>query len=233
MRNIFIVAIIIALVLVPIFAWWFQLDLIWVGAYAAISLVAAFSVPLSYHLLGFEKQDKLKILAQKEAQNHQRILNDIEKISRDLEALGEEEASTQTNRLLGMVSDYHKVVTDRFKDSPMSISAHAEIAQRVQTIVVENLNDLVAVARSISGIDREELVRLNKSEDEALQRRIELYDNQRAKIGEIIETNRTMITALAETLVEVANIQKFDDADRDDTVQRLRQLADRAKKFQV
>lgn len=233
MRNSFIIAIVIAIALVPLFAWWFQINLIWVAAYAAISLVAAFSVPLSYHLFGFEKLDQLKALAQKEAANHQRIIDEIQKISHDLEDLGEQEASTQTSRLLGMVSDYHRVVTDRFKDSPLSISAHAEIAQRVQTIVVENLSDLVAVARSISGIDRDELVQLNTKKDDALQRRIELYDSQRAKIGDIIETNRNMLTALAETLVEVANIQKFDDADRDETVQRLRQLADRAKKFQV
>jgi len=234
-RNFFIIAIVFALALVPVFAWWFQVDLIWVGVYAAISLVSAFTVPLSYNLFGFDRADQLKRLALKEQQNYDRILNEINQISADLMALGEEEASKQTARLLGMVDDYHKVVTDRFKDSPMSVSAHADIAQRVQTIVVQNLTDLVAVARSISGIDREELeeARANSDESEAIVRRIELHDNQRAKISEIIETNRTMLTELAETVVEVANIQKFGETEQQEAVQRLRELADRAKKFSV
>jgi hypothetical protein len=133
------------------------------------------------------------------------------------------------------VDDYHEVITKRFADSPLSVSSHIEIAQRVQNIVVRNLSDLVVIARSVAGIDRDDLIASKEQPgaDEAIGRRIELVDSQRGKMDEIIDANRTLLTALAETLVEVANIQKHGDAEHDDAVLRLRELADRAKKFQI
>ncbi len=134
-----------------------------------------------------------------------------------------------------MVDDYHEVITKRFVDSPLSVSSHAEIAQRVQNIVVQNLSDLVVVARSVAGIDRDDLAatKADAGGDAAIERRLELVDTQRAKMREIIEANRTLLTALAETLVEVANIQKLGNAEHEEAILRLRELAERAKKFHI
>ncbi len=234
-RNIFLVALLVSLLFVPAFYWWFQVDLIWVAAYAAISAVLAFTVPFSYNLLGFEKRDQQRVLAAKEQANYERILGEIRTISLNLNEIGEIEASKQTDRLLGMVDDYHEVITKRFADSPLSVSSHAEIAQRVQNIVVQNLSDLVVIARSVSGIDREDLANSmpEQGADLAIERRMELVSAQRTKMNEIIEANRTLLTALAETLVEVANIQKQDATEHDEAILRLRELADRAKKFHI
>ncbi|MFT6659263.1 hypothetical protein [Maritalea sp.] len=236
MRKISLAALLISLVFIPVFYWWFQIDIIWLAGFSLFSIASAFAVPFSYHLLGFEKRDQQRVLKAREQANYERILTDIRTISINLNDVGEEEASKQSARLLGMVDDYHEVITKRFADSPLSVSSHAEIAQRVQNIVVQNLSDLVVIARSVAGIDREDLV-ASKAEtsgtDVAIDRRLELADTQRAKMDEIIDANRTLLTALAETLVEVANIQKQGAAEHDDAVLRLRELADRAKKFHI
>lgn len=236
MRKISLAALLISLVFIPVFYWWFQIDIIWLAGFSLFSIASAFAVPFSYHLLGFEKRDQQRVLKAREQANYERILTDIRTISINLNDVGEEEASKQSARLLGMVDDYHEVITKRFADSPLSVSSHAEIAQRVQNIVVQNLSDLVVIARSVAGIDREDLV-ASKAEtsgtDIAIDRRLELADTQRAKMDEIIDANRTLLTALAETLVEVANIQKQGAAEHDDAVLRLRELADRAKKFHI
>jgi hypothetical protein len=235
-RKISLAALLISLVFIPVFYWWFQIDIIWLAGFSLFSIASAFAVPFSYHLLGFEKRDQQRVLKAREQANYERILTDIRTISINLNDVGEEEASKQSARLLGMVDDYHEVITKRFADSPLSVSSHAEIAQRVQNIVVQNLSDLVVIARSVAGIDREDLV-ASKAEtsgtDVAIDRRLELADTQRAKMDEIIDANRTLLTALAETLVEVANIQKQGAAEHDDAVLRLRELADRAKKFHI
>jgi len=234
-RKISIAALLVSILLIPLFFWWFQPDIIWLAGFGAFSIVSAFAVPFSYHLLGFEKRDQQRVLAAKEQANYEKILSDIRTISINLDDIGEAEASKQTDRLLGMVDDYHEVVTKRFADSPLSVSSHAEIAQRVQNIVVQNLSDLVVIARSVAGIDREDLAnsRQENGAGAAIERRMELVDTQRAKMDEIIDANRTLLTALAETLVEVANIQKQDAAEHDEAILRLRELADRAKKFHI
>lgn len=235
MRKISILALLISLSVIPLFYWWFQPSLIVLVGFGAFSIVSAFAVPFSYHLLGYEKRDQQRVLAAKEQANYERILTEIRTISHDLNEIGEEEGSRQTERLLGMVDDYHEVITKRFADSPMSVSSHAEIAQRVQNIVVQNLSDLVVVARSVAGIDRDDLAttKENVGADAAIDRRLELVDTQRAKMREIIEANRTLLTALAETLVEVANIQKLGNAEHEEAILRLRELAARAKKFHI
>lgn len=235
MRKISIVALLISLSVIPLFYWWFQPSLIVLTGFGAFSIVSAFAVPFSYHLLGYEKRDQQRVLAAKEQANYERILTEIRTISHDLNEIGEEEGSRQTERLLGMVDDYHEVITKRFADSPMSVSSHAEIAQRVQNIVVQNLSDLVVVARSVAGIDRDDLAttKENVGADAAIDRRLELVETQRAKMREIIEANRTLLTALAETLVEVANIQKLGNAEHEEAILRLRELAARAKKFHI
>jgi len=234
-RKISIAALLVSLLLIPIFYWWFQADIIWLAGYSVLSIAAAFAVPFSYHLLGFEKLDQKRVLAAKEQANYERIMRDIREVSLNLEEIGEKEASKQTERLLGMVDDYHEVVSKRFADSPISVSSHAEIAQRVQNIVVQNLSDLVVIGRSVAGIDREDLANSvpEQGTGVAIDRRLELVANQRAKMDEIIDANRTLLTALAETLVEVANIQKQDAAEHDEAILRLRELADRAKKFHI
>jgi len=234
-RKISIVALLISLSVIPLFYWWFQPNLIVLAGFGAFSIVSAFAVPFSYHLLGYEKRDQQRILAAKEQANYERLLTEIRTISHDLNEIGEEEGSRQTERLLGMVDDYHEVITKRFADSPMSVSSHAEIAQRVQNIVVQNLSDLVVVARSVAGIDRDDLATTKEDvgADAAIDRRLELVDTQRAKMREIIEANRTLLTALAETLVEVANIQKLGNAEHEEAILRLRELAARAKKFHI
>lgn len=235
MRKISLAALLISLSVIPLFYWWFQPSLIVLAGFGAFSIVSAFAVPFSYHLLGYEKRDQQRVLAAKEQANYERILAEIRTISHDLNEIGEEEGSRQTERLLGMVDDYHEVITKRFADSPLSVSAHAEIAQRVQNIVVQNLSDLVVVARSVAGIDRDDLVatKADVGADAAIERRLELVDTQRTKMREIIEANRTLLTALAETLVEVANIQKLGNAEHEEAILRLRELAARAKKFQI
>ncbi|MGJ8528338.1 hypothetical protein [Maritalea sp.] len=236
MRNISIAALLISLLFIPVFYWWFQVDIIWIAGFSLFSVASAFAVPFSYHLLGFEKRDQRRVLEAREQANYERILSDIHTISINLNEIGEVEASKQTQRLLGMVDDYHEVITKRFVDSPMSVSSHAEIAQRVQNIVVQNLSDLVVIAKSVAGINREDLI-TSKAEkgtsDVAIDRRLELAQKQRTKMDEIIDANGTLLTALAETLVEVANIQKQGEAEHDDALLRLRELADRAKKFNV
>ena len=236
MRNISLAALLISLILIPVFYWWFQVDIIWIAGFSIFSVASAVAVPFSYHLFGFEKRDQQRVLEAREQANYERILGDIRTISINLNEIGEAEAAKQTQRLLGMVDDYHEVITKRFIDSPLSVSSHAEIAQRVQNIVVQNLSDLVVIAKSVAGIDREDLV-ASKSEQgaggAAIDRRLELANTQRAKMDEIIDANRTLLTALAETLVEVANISKQGDTEHDDAVLRLRELADRAKKFNI
>lgn len=236
MRNITIAAAGVAILLVIAFMWWFQTDLILGAAYAFASLIAVATVPLSYQFFGFLKRDQAKALAEREQKHYDKIMINIQTISNNLNEVGQLEASKQTDRLLGMVDDYHEVIRHRFADSPLSTSGHFKIAQQVQNIVVENLSDVVVIAKSISGIDRSDLAASTEEEDgkdKAITRRLELIDEQRSKMDKIIEGNRTLLTALAETLVEVANIQKHGETDHSEAVQRLRELADRAKKFQI
>lgn len=235
MKTYLILALALTGLLLGGFIWWFQPGWLWTAGYAGLSLVALGTVPLSYWVMGYLRDDQANVLRALEEQQHEEMLSRLSELSGQLEHLGVEEAAKQAGRLQEMLEDFHEVVANRFKNTQITSSSYMDIARRVQRLVLQNLSDMVAVARSVSSIKQSDTEASRDATDEKgqgeLQKRLDLAADQHQRLESLTHDNRTLLTALAETSVEVANIQEMEAFERTDALDRLRELAERAKQY--
>lgn len=67
--------------------------------------------------------------------------------------------------------------------------------------------------------------------NQALTRRQELVTLQQDRARQLIEQNRDLLTALNETTVQVANIKDIDSFEMTESLNRLKELSQRAKSY--
>ena len=235
MKSQITIAAVLSALLVVGYGWWFQVGPVWLAGYLGVSVVALVTVPIAYRLFGYLRDDRVKLLRKKELLQHQEMLGRLSELAHQLDSLGVIEASKQASRLTEMLNDFHEVIANRFRDSQITSSSYMDVARRVQRLVMQNLSDMVAVARSVASIDKSDTqdskaVTGTDGQDQ-LQRRLDLASDQQARLDELTQDNRALLTALTETSVEVANIQELDEFERTEALARLRQLAGRAKQY--
>lgn len=222
-KNHTLAALLLSLVLLALFAWWFQGGLIPLAAYAVVALLATLSVPLVYRISGYTLRDELEWLENREAIEHREMIQRLQQIRQQLSDLGIEEGVRQADMLEGILDDYHSVVETRFVGKKHSPLAYLSAARTVQKHAVQNLNDVVAVGHSISTIKRNKFEQVDT--DRASQQQ-EKYAEQKQRMESLLEENRKLFDALTDTAVEVANIKSFNRYERIDTLARLVTLAE-------
>ncbi len=227
-----LVALVISLILIAVFYWWFQGDLVLTGLYVLVSALAVLSVPLVYRFAGFSLADDMLWLREREAKEYSELTQRITQLKSELKSLNLPEGLRQANVLTGIIDDYHAVVKTRFfgkKDSPLT---YLGAARTVQKHAVQNLADMVAIGHSMSGISRNQrdpsTVSSTRQQDR-LDKQADLYEEQEKRLEELREENNQLFDALTETAVEVANIRSFSQFDRTDTFARLLALAQVAR----
>lgn len=222
-RNTAVVAAILSVLLLAIFAWWFEPSLPVLAAYAGVALLATLSVPLLYRSAGFTLEDELEWLADREAKDHLQLTNRLIKLRAELKDLGIERGVKQATRLTSMLNDYHSVVETRFIGKKNGPIAYLSTARRVQKHAIENLNDMVAVGHSLSSISRHDDDHDSNGRREKLSR---LNSEQSARLESLLSENQNLFDALTDTAVEVANINTFSEFERLDTLARLVSLSE-------
>lgn len=222
-----------SLILVGIFHWWFNSDLITLGVYTLIALLAVITVPLLYRWLGYHVDDQVEWLKDKEDKEHNDISNQLASIQHELENLQLTEGVRQTEVLSGIIEDYHSVVNTRFIGKKYSPMNYISAARSVQKHALQNLTDVVAIGHSMSSINRNKLTADeidNPNKQNRQDKQAGLYADQESRIDALLEENSELFNALLETSVEVANIQSFSKFERLDTLSRLVALAEIANK---
>lgn len=223
-----LVALLISLLLLAIFYWWFNGNLLLTALYTALSCVAVLSVPLVYRFAGYSLADDMEWLQEREAREYDELTDRLTGIKKDLSGLNLNEGVRQANVLTGIIDDYHAVVETRFfgkKNSPLT---YLGAARTVQKHAIQNLADMVAIGHSMSGIARNQRHPDQVSTEQQQQRldkQTDLYSEQEKRLNELREENNRLFDALNETAVEVANIRSFSEFDRTDTLARLLALA--------
>lgn len=233
LKNYTLSAFLVSLVLMAFFVWWFQGGWLFSSAYAVISIIALFSVPVMYRLTGFSNVDDINRLKQQEQDEYQQLLDRIGTSKTELGHLKLDEAVHQADVLSKIIKDYHSVVATRFLGKKHSPLTYLSAARTVQRTASQNLTDMVAIAHSIATIKRNKLDPKqvnNEVVEQRQQKQATLYKKQTTRLDNLLEENRKLFNALMETAVEVANIESFNDFERLDTLSRLISLAEIAKK---
>jgi len=227
-------AAILAGVLALCFWAWFSPPWWVLAIYILVAAVAVASVAAMYRLGGYSLADELGWLENREAQEHDDLVQRLGQIKKELEALGIDKGVAQADTLTGMLHDYHKVVETRFIGKKNSPLAYLSTARRVQKHAVQNLNDVVAVGHSLASISRHGFEDSSSSWDQHLQnvnderrdRYVTMQQEQESRLASLLDQNQQLFDALTDTAVEVANIDSFSSYERIDTLARLVSLSE-------
>ena len=226
-------ALILAVLLLGVFYWWFQGNLVLSGLYAAVGLLSILTVPLLYRLAGYSDADDAEWLAEREATEHQQMRQRLTAIQSELTTLELAEGQRQSELLMDIIDDYHAVVETRFYGKANVPTTYLNAARTVQKHAIQNLSDVVAVGHSLSTLSRNYREADAVHTDEQQQRRdqqLGLRESQEQRLNTLLEENNQLFHSLTETAVEVANIESFSDYDRTDALARLVALAEIANK---
>lgn len=223
---------ILSLVLIGLFAWWFQAPLLFLLGYTGISLIALTSLPLLYRFFGYRQNDELNWLKNRELKEHYEMLNRLVDVTKLLTKINNKEGMRQAKVLTNIIEDYHNVIETRFMGNEHGPLTYLSSARTVQKSALQNLTDMVAIDHSISSIKRNKLDQESVITDQIQKRQDKqnaLRAGQGQRMDELVEENRKLFNALMETAVEVANIPSFSKFERIHTLSRLVSLAEVTK----
>ena len=227
------VALILSLLLLAVFFWWFQGDLLATGLYAIVGLISVLSVPVLYRLAGYSDADDVEWLADREASEHEEMRQRLDTIKNELSGLALEEGTRQANLLTDIIDDYHSVVETRFFGKANIPTTYLGAARTVQKHAIQNLSDVVAVGHSLATLSRNHRNAddvENTQQQKRHDKQNELVKDQQQRLSSLFEENNQMFHSLTETAVEIANIRSFSDYERTDALARLVALAEIANK---
>jgi hypothetical protein len=219
-----------ALLGIAVFFVWFPFNVIALGSYAGLSVVAVGIALAFYAVSGFARKDQHRELIAHEIAREEALYAEVKLLESDLSKLAMNDSAKQASRLMGMLEDYRRVIEQKLGDTTITMTSYSSETSRVFKLAINNLKDILAAAQSVHTTKQEkpdEAV----MESEALQRRQALMTQQDARIGDLLEQNRELLTALNETTVQVANIQDINSFELKESLNRLRELGERAQAF--
>lgn len=208
----------LTLALVVAFQWWFQPGWLVTLGYALLSVLAVALVPLCYRLFGYLDEDVINKLLDREQREHSEMMQRLQNMSKDLDAMDNKEGAQQADTLTELLNDFHEIIANRFRGKQLSSSTYLNAARQVQNQSLQNLSDMVGVGHSIVSLNRHD----NPETDQQLSA-------QQEKLESLLVENRELFKALSDTSVEVANIQEIGAFERTETLARLNDLASIAK----
>jgi hypothetical protein len=219
-----------AVLCIGAFWFWFAPQFLALALYSALAILSVALAGGFYLLAGYAKRDAHAALIGHEIAKEQRLYAEVESIANQLAELDQPESAKQASRLMGMLADYRQVIEQKLGDTTITMASYSQETGRVFKLVITNLNDIVAAARSVRTTKGDE-VHSETSENAALQQRRALLIQQEARISALVEQNRELLTALNVTTVEVANIKDIDSFELKESLNRLRELGARAQAF--
>ncbi|WP_320821978.1 hypothetical protein [Reinekea sp.] len=219
-----------ALLCIGAFWLWFAPQMLALALYSGLAVLSVLIAVVFYLLAGYAKQDAHAALIGHEIAKEQRLYAEVESIADQLVDLTQSEAAKQASRLMGMLADYRQVIEQKLGDTTITMASYSQETGRVFKLVITNLNDIVAAARSVRTTKGDALPS-DGPENAALLQRHALLTQQEARIGALVEQNRELLTALNVTTVEVANIKDIDSFELKESLNRLRELGARAQAF--
>ncbi len=230
MGRVAISATISAFVCIAVFFVWFPFSPVIFGIYCTIAFISAAIGVTFYILSGFAKKDQHHALVEHEIAREEALYQEVQKLAHQLNELSLADSAKQADRLMGMLADYRRVIEQKLGDTTITMSSYSSETSRVFKLAINNLKDIVVTAQSVH-TTKEDAADNDILGSEALQRRHALVLQQNSRIDLLVEQNRELLTALNETTVQVANIKDINSFELQESLNRLRDLGERAQSF--
>lgn len=181
---------------------------------------------LIYLLTGFHKNDILRARTEEIIKAKEALKDEIRELAEDLQREIQPEASKQAERLLSLLEDFQTVIQNKLGDSAIAENSYMTSSSKVFDLVKNNLKDILSMDISIRTIEEEYDAGRRISEENK-----NLMDTQHEKIKQLIESNKDLLKSLNNISVEVANIKDIASFEYEQTLNRLKDLTERAKVY--
>ncbi len=176
---------------------------------------------------GYRQQQMFAVLRQQE--------NQLTALKSALIELDLEKAATQIESLNDKVNDLRQVAKLRFSEGELAMGRYIDAATQVSLLVVHNLSEIRIAKTSIQSINPEDIsLRIEQAhgdEQDQLNDRLRLLDEQTKKIDGLVEDNTRAITSIAKTATALADIKQVSDFEQHAVMEELQQLAKKAALF--
>lgn len=151
----------------------------------------------------------------------------------------------QFERMRARFEDLRQMLASKFRQGELSYSRFIGATEQVYLGGLDNLQRMISLLESVSGIDVEYIERrlaslaglnspTDRKERETLLRRRQLRRSQLERISELLTANEEAMTALEETAASVAAMSTdiaFAKGDFDTAIEQLQQVAARARHY--
>jgi hypothetical protein len=151
----------------------------------------------------------------------------------------------QFERMRARFEDLQQMLAGKFRPGELSYNRFVGATEQVYLGGLDNLQRMVSLLESVSGIDAEYIERrlahlaglssqTDRKERETLLRRRHLRSSQLERVNELLTANEEAMTALEETAASVAAMSTniaFAKGDFDTAIEQLQQVAARARHY--
>lgn len=230
----------------------YDLPVLFLGMGGLLAVGAGTSV-INYFFRGNAISEKyLEKLAQKYRKERERLL---ETLSGDLQhsatVPGAEHYAYQgQQQFIKIDKKYHRLrelLQKKFKVGELTYGSFLGAAEQVHLSVIDNLLRIVSLIESAETIDPEyiagriqavqslkKVTEADEREFEALQKRLNLRDNQLQQVNTLLTENEESMTVMDETIAAIADVQTgkgLADSDLQSAMTHLKEIAGRTKLF--
>lgn len=148
----------------------------------------------------------------------------LERLMRDLaDRVESPRGFTQLNQVRDKFANLKRVLERRLNEGELAYSRYLGAAEAVYQSVLQNLEQVVTILIALSDVDPERLrrkireleaMRDRKSEHEqelvAFKQRLEIYDREMRKVGQLLARNEEALTGLDNASIQITKIESGD-----------------------
>ncbi|WP_144391766.1 hypothetical protein [Pleionea sediminis] len=185
-----------------------------------------------------------KYLEQIREKIHEASREKLNQLKVGLKDLNGDRISEQLNLLQTKFSSFNDVLKQRFDKGEMTYLRYQGIAEQVYLSALDNIEDIYIALKAVSTIDEARIrkdIELNQSEGnmgkvEALKARLDLLEEQKARIEKLSTDNEKALTEIDKVSVKLAltRTQKGNaDTDLDQAMDELARMADKVDLYQI
>lgn len=198
-----------------------------------------------YEFIGKRDNYSQAYFAQVHAQLMREKKQKLAKLREELNRVQSYNGIKQLDLLELKYRNFEEILLGKLAPTEMTYSRYLSIAEQVYLAILDNLDKVYLTLKSISAVDREHLAqRLNElqhqqshttaQEQETLQKRLVLYQQQSTKASDLILANERALTELDEVTAKLAGVEMNKgraDVDLEMAMEELRQLAERSDRY--
>lgn len=226
------------------FFWWFQPDLIMAASALGVAAVVLLAWPI---LLGRSAGFAARLYGG-DAADRFGSEEDLAALEAELRELGTEQGVAQLRMLQEKYDNLAEILREKLNAGELTYSRYVAMAEQVFLSGLDSLKEAAMSLKSISKIDPDyaqgrlrELKKISadatqKDELDALNRRLSLYDEQKARVAGLLAQNEAAMTVLDRTATAIAEAKTGEgraSLDAKTAIAELEALAKRASKYAV